>query len=198
MQFQLSTNKQGAVAKRAPKTASIFQDDNCDIDDEQSNILESSRLADVGVMNAEAGNYDAAITSFRQALFLQPKNFKVLEMLAQVYLETDQLLLALQSAEAAVQENERWKEGLQTLARCQREVGEVHLAQESFEKALSLDPESDELREELIEIQALVTELEEKKKRQKAELQLASTESEQEVHRCIYHLCHRAHSVANK
>jgi tetratricopeptide (TPR) repeat protein len=197
MQFQLS-NKQGVATKRAPKTPSIFQDNNCDVEDEQSNVLESTRLADVGVMNAEAGNYDAAITSFRQALFLQPKNFKVLEMLAQVYLETDQLLLALQAAEAAVQENERWKEGLQTLARCQREVGEVHLAQESFEKALRLDPESDELREELLEAQALVSELEEKKKRQMAELQLASTESEQEVHRCVYHLCHRAHSVTNK
>eukprot|EP01040_Poterioochromonas_malhamensis_P020121 gene20121-23958_t len=154
MQFQLS-NKQGVATKRAPKTPSIFQDNKCDVEDEQSNVLESTRLADVGVMNAEAGNYDAAITSFRQALFLQPKNFKVLEMLAQVYLETDQLLLALQAAEAAVQENERWKEGLQTLARCQREVGEVHLAQESFEKALRLDSESDELREELLAAQSL-------------------------------------------
>lgn len=193
MQFSLKgKNKEGLKGAVASSVPIVFRE----AEDEYAEAVNSSegeceRLEILGVSQAEQGDYRSAIKSFKQCLSIRSNNFKVLEMIAQIYLETDQVLLALQSAEAAVECQPEWMDGLHTLARCQREIGEVLLSKNTYEKLLAMES-TQELLEEFAEVSALVERLENKKDEQLNLLQDAQNESEQEVRRCMYHLCHRA------
>eukprot|EP00803_Ostreobium_quekettii_P006028 evm.model.scf_120.6 EVM.evm.TU.scf_120.6 scf_120:76901-77781(+) len=67
---------------------------------------------------------------------------------------------AVKCAESAVELRPGWTEGLVTLARAQRNLGEVRLAFLNLEKALKLEPAHLEARSDAAELRALLTQLE--------------------------------------
>ncbi len=173
-----------------------------------------------GVQYAEDGKFEEALGQWQRYLLLRPTDHEVLEMKAQAHLAVDQVLEALQSAESATKDREDWVEGLQTLARCQREIGELYLSVNTYEKALrqlqeqrqdvseergkdSYQLMKKELEEELIEVRSLAQELTERRQVYLSELQHNATSlspEQQEVCRCKYNLAARvkgAVSLAN-
>lgn len=197
MQFSLKSNskpQQTMKVTNSRNIPSVFLEAEAAIDELDSNLA-CEEIQALGIRQAEQGDFVSALQSFQRCLHLQPQNFKVLEMSAQLFLETDQVLHALQSAEAAVQIQPEWKEGLHTLARCQREIGELLLAKQTYEKLIKMDPQSLEFQDEFGEVNVLVSQLEEKRQLQLQKLKDAQNESEQEVCRCQYHLAHRGHPI---
>jgi tetratricopeptide (TPR) repeat protein len=187
--------------KAIPAEVKIFFDENeSDDEDQLYNELKSLKLSEEfqekGAQAAELGEYQSALAYFQKSVYISQNNFKALEMQAQVYLEVDEVFLALKSAEAAVSINPNWSIGLHTLARCQREMGEVSFSFESYKLASQLDPENEEIKTEIAEIEILVQQLEEKKKELLAKLVASSNEDVKQQRQCMYHLCHRAHCLS--
>lgn len=152
---------------------------------------------------AEQGQYEEALSMWQKAVHVSPQLYKVHEMKAQVYLMLEQSLLALQAAEYAVQLVSDWIPGVHTLARCQREVGELYLSEASFQRVLALNNSQenpdldlslvDEIQTELAEVQELIKQLEVKQIIWQEKLhQCNNTKEDEEVFRCKLHLALRA------
>lgn len=151
----------------------------------------STALKDCGTISAEEGNYDKAASYWARAIAIEPSNYYLHELLAQAYLNLDMLLPAVASATKAVELNPVWAEGVQTLARAQRELGELGMSLESYRNAVSLDPGNAEMLEEMKEVEELCAKLTEIR-RTKLEIANASANLvEQEANLCLYHLSAR-------
>lgn len=136
MEFKLKGKKKGGVRKEVTELFSETANE-----EENSKELDDAKAAELeklGADQADRGDFTAALLSFQQCLHLQPTNYKVLEMQAQIYLETDHVMLALKAAETALHHQPNWKDGMHTLARCQREIGEVYLSLETYDKVIQL------------------------------------------------------------
>eukprot|EP01036_Dinobryon_divergens_P034993 gene34993-45292_t len=104
------------------------------------------------------------------------------ELKAQAYMELDMLMDAIREASSAVESCSRWPEGLLTLGRCQREIGEIELSIVTYESLM-------------VEVKSLAEEL---KKRRQLQLQQledmpsTATPAEREVCMCKFNLAARA------
>ncbi|XP_076056420.1 uncharacterized protein LOC143034358 isoform X1 [Oratosquilla oratoria] len=106
------------------------------------------RLKEEGSVLAEAGKHELAIDKWRMALTYSPKDHSVYEMLAQVYMQLNELGSAVESATTATTLSPRSWENWQTLGRIQMNMGEVTLAVKSFSRAVLLCPQQRELWDE--------------------------------------------------
>lgn len=121
----------------------------------------------------------------------QPRNHVLLELKAQALLSLDRYFLAIQSAEACVQLAPQWSVGHLTLARAQRQFGEIELALRSAERAKALDPHDIDITHEIRELKVLVDRLRAARLEEESKLHLCHTAEEREVQRCMMHLLAR-------
>lgn len=171
----------------------IYEDndeDQVDAEQVQDKVM---KWREEGAVMAEHGDYQAALGIFQRCISLCPTDYKSLEMRAQVYLALDMLLPAVQSAEAAAHLNPSWSDCILTLARCQREIGELRLSLASYLKAVELDPLNEEINNELKEVKTLVSQFDAmiEEQRINAESDALASIEQQEVYRCKYHLAMR-------
>ncbi|RYH15715.1 tetratricopeptide repeat protein [archaeon] len=199
MNFQLKSKGRASGIKKS----SVFGDLE---DEEPEQLKESTKqecsqggdkdksdiLREQGCGLAEDGQFAEAIDLWQRALYITPNDHRLHELKAQGYLALDQVNEALLSAERAVELQPSWVEGLQCLARCQREVGEVELSLQMYRKAQALAPTNEELCNEVMDVENLVNQLEMRRKAHFDRLNNSKTDDEAEVHRCFYHLSARA------
>ena len=110
-----------------------------------------NRLKREGVTLAEEGKYWQAINRWDNALALDPSEPSVFEMKAQALIALHEWLPAISAAREAVRIKPNWFIGHQTLGRAQMGLGEVDLAVKSFQKAVHLNPDDEELRKDDLE-----------------------------------------------
>ena len=110
-----------------------------------------NRLKREGVTLAEEGKYWQAINRWDNALALDPSEPSVFEMKAQALTALHEWLPAISAAREAVRIKPNWFIGHQTLGRAQMGLGEVELAVKSFQKAVHLNPDDEELRKDDLE-----------------------------------------------
>jgi tetratricopeptide (TPR) repeat protein len=172
--------------------SAIFAEEQLSLEqiNEKSDTL---RLQGCGL--AEAGKFEEALNKWERAIGITPDDHRLHELKAQGYLALDMIQLALQSAERAVALEPDWVDGLQSLARCQREIGEIAMSLETYQTAHMLDPEHLEVKVELLEVQFLVQQLEVRRQTYLEKMQQSVTEDESEANRCIYHLSIRVPPV---
>lgn len=160
-----------------------------------------------GVDLAVKGEYKLALGVLYKASQLDQRDATIHEMKAQLYLELDMYMAALKSAQIAVNIEPDWIVGLQTLGRCQREIGEIVPSTESYKQALRLaraQPagfnDIDELQRESDDVMSLCMLLEQKRKANLSalnEIAVSGTIAEEEISRCLYHLSSRARPVGS-
>ena len=156
---------------------------------------------------AESQEYIQALGYFERVLLFQPANHLVHEYKAQIYLELEMYLEALKAIETSIQCNSSWYISYLTLARCQREVGELALSFESFQKCRDLylstkrnqpeatpDPFLKELSSEIKEVEHLLSQLQEKQTFYQKKLEASESDDMKEINSCFYHLSLRARS----
>mmetsp|Transcript_12794 Transcript_12794/g.19219 ORF Transcript_12794/g.19219 Transcript_12794/m.19219 type:complete len:224 (+) Transcript_12794:3-674(+) len=173
-------------------------------------------LKDKGCVFAEAGELRKALNSWHNAQQLLPhspnETFPILnptlrsilhELKAQAYLELDMLIQAIHEARSAVSDSPQWPEGLLTLGRCQREIGEIALSVLSYQSVVDLLGSSvhsinvEEVMSEFSEVKALANELNHRREIQLEHFSRMASQhpvsaAELEVHTCKYHLAARA------
>ena len=110
-----------------------------------------NRLKKEGVTLAEEGKYWQAINRWDNALSFDPSEPSIFEMKAQALIALHEWLPAIAAAGEAVRLKPNWYIGHQTLGRAQMGLGEVELAVKSFQKAVHLNPDDEELRKDDLE-----------------------------------------------
>ncbi|KAL5211935.1 hypothetical protein ABZP36_022782 [Zizania latifolia] len=95
---------------------------------------------------AEEGKYHKALGKWEAALTLMPDNAILHEQKAQILLEVGDAWRALTSATRATELDPLWAEAWVTLGRAQLNFGEPDSAILSFDKALTIKPDSDEAK----------------------------------------------------
>ncbi|CAI5974532.1 unnamed protein product [Closterium sp. NIES-65] len=106
----------------------------------------------------DAGEFSAALSTWDAAIGLSavPRQRAVLfEQKAQVLMEMGRLWEAVRAGTCATEIAPDWHDAWVTLARAQLNLGEPHLAQASFSRALVLQPGSTETQQELGEASRL-------------------------------------------
>ena len=89
--------------------------------------------------------YWEAIGKWNESLTLLPNDEKTLEMKAQALSRLNELYPAVNVAEQAVNAKPTWWVSQQTLGRCQLNIGEIKSAIVTFQKAIHLQPDCEEL-----------------------------------------------------
>ena len=155
-------------------TASIFQFDDSDNEINQGmgedtfnsdlrcsnlNAVDHKDLGCALAERGEEGDMRNALSHFEQGLVLEPTNHLLWELKSQVLLHFDKYLLAIEAAEEVVRIAPLWSEGFVTLARAQREFGEIELAFENMQRAIALDEANSDHVLELSEIEGSVKKL---------------------------------------
>ncbi|KAF3447059.1 hypothetical protein FNV43_RR12239 [Rhamnella rubrinervis] len=97
---------------------------------------------------AEDGKYREALGKWEAALTLVPENAVLHEQKAQVLLEVADAWNALKAATRATELEPSWAEAWITLGRAQLNYGEPDSAIQSFDRALAIKPESEELQDD--------------------------------------------------
>lgn len=105
---------------------------------------------------AENEDFSNALTYYKIAINKDPNNYKIHESIAQILLELGEFFEAIKEATKSIEIAPEWGDGFITLARSQRNYGEIDLALKSFEKGLSFIENKDEYIEELQEIKDLI------------------------------------------
>eukprot|EP00029_Vermamoeba_vermiformis_P009575 TRINITY_DN4818_c0_g1_i1.p1 TRINITY_DN4818_c0_g1~~TRINITY_DN4818_c0_g1_i1.p1 ORF type:complete len:192 (-),score=45.23 TRINITY_DN4818_c0_g1_i1:6-581(-) len=118
---------------------------------EEDQKAQSEALKNQGNALAEQDKYDEAIEKWNAALELTPNNHVLHELKAQVLMLQDKNFQAIQWAAKSTELNPSYIDGWITLARAQLNFGEIELAVDSFSKALKLNPDNEEIKNELDE-----------------------------------------------
>lgn len=144
----------------------FVEGDHCSSSEYTSGPSSPSFLADdfraLGCALAESGDEGDmrnALSHFDKGLLLDPTNHVLWELKSQVLLHFDRHLPAIRAADEAVRLAPGWAEGHLSLARAQREFGEIELALTSMRMAQSLDANNEDYALELAEIEAIVGQL---------------------------------------
>jgi len=109
------------------------------------------RLKQEGILLAEQGKYWQAINRWDNALSLDSSDETVFEMKAQAQINLHEWIPAISSAQQCINIKPNWYIGHQTLGRAQMGLGEVQLAVKSFQKAVHLNPDDQDLRKNDLE-----------------------------------------------
>ncbi|KAJ0085616.1 hypothetical protein Patl1_08248 [Pistacia atlantica] len=112
---------------------------------------QGNKLAELhqhGTFVLKDGKYREALGKWEAALNLMPENAVLHEQKAQVLLEIGDAWNALKAATRATELEPSWAEAWITLGRAQLNFGEPDSAMESFDKALAIKPDSEEVRDD--------------------------------------------------
>lgn len=183
------------MQRRILKPVKVFSD----LEETGSNLnsLPSSSVEEADVLKAEgsecAANSDfkGALNKWYRGLQLNPNDYEMLEMKAQVYMQLGFYVEAAKSVETAVSLRPQWAPGHHTLARCRREMGEVDLAKESYIIAKSLDSNNEEIVSEYAEIDEISLKLHELRQQRLETLNNGISCVEKEAELCMYNLSSR-------
>jgi tetratricopeptide (TPR) repeat protein len=159
---------------------------------DQISCDEASKYKDLANEVAMMGNYEEALRLLLLGSYLDPCNYFIQDLLAQVYLNLGKWIDAVKSSERAVSIAPTWIEGYLTLARCRRELGEVSLACESYLVYLKSYPADDEATAELAEMQQIRDQISRRSMEDEFNTRKGSlSEEEGEVSRCLHNLSSR-------
>ena len=145
-----------------------------------------------GCALAQQGKMSEAVTKWQEGLLFSPNDHLLHELTAQGFLSLDRNLLALKSAERAVDLCPRWTEGLLTLARVQRELGELEASLETYKGVLELDSKNSEAAAEMKELTPLLASLAQRREILLQKVEESSSSDETEANTCILNLARRA------
>ncbi|KAK8800864.1 hypothetical protein WA588_001695, partial [Blastocystis sp. NMH] len=142
--------------KKDHETPSLFKQPETDSHNDDC----AEEICEQGVQAAESGDMGKALSLLSHAVVLNDKDYKTYEMIAQIHLLQDRPFGAVKYALKSVALKPDWCEGYITLARAQREMGEVDLSLDSYKKAISLldtaaslnEKEKEEVRQECKEL----------------------------------------------
>ncbi|KAM6571140.1 hypothetical protein CsatA_015220 [Cannabis sativa] len=98
---------------------------------------------------AEDGEYREALGKWETALLLNPQNAVLHEQKAQILLELGDAWSALKAASRATELEPSWAEAWITLGRAHLNFGEPDGAMQSFDKALAIKPDCEEVQEDM-------------------------------------------------
>lgn len=188
--MKLSLNNQ----KKKPPISKLFLSEENqlaenEIANERNNI---DLLIEEGSLLAEQEKFSDAIGKWNQAICISPKDYRIYEMKAQALLALNQPLSAIKCVEEALLLKSDWSLGLQTLGRCQRDIGELQLAFNSFSKALEIDPTNEEIKKEKLEVKRLLETLIQYRQSFYNQIDSSEGDDQEEVNRCFYNLSARA------
>ena len=144
-----------------------------------------------GCLLAEEGRMSEALTKWQEGLFFCPSDHLLHELSAQGFLALDRNLLALKSAVRAVEICPYWTEGLLTLARTQREIGELETSFETYSRVLQIDMKNIQAIQEVKDLQPLLTQLSTRKEELLSNVLASSNPDEVEANTCILNLSTR-------
>ncbi|XP_022571467.1 tetratricopeptide repeat protein 33 isoform X2 [Brassica napus] len=130
--------------EESPETKSQCLGDDLEVGENDGRVdLEAKKLADSfraqGDKLAEEGRYEEALGKWEAALSIVPENAVIHEQKAQVFLEIGDPWKALMAATRATELDPSWVEAWTTLGRAQLNFGEPDSAIRSFETALSIN-----------------------------------------------------------
>jgi tetratricopeptide (TPR) repeat protein len=145
-----------------------------------------------GCALAQQGKMSEAVTKWQEGLLFSPNDHLLHELTAQGFLSLDRNLLALKSAERAVELCPLWTEGLLTLARVQRELGELEASLETYRGVLELDNKNSEATAEMNELTPLLASLAQRREILLQKVEESSSLDETEANTCILNLARRA------
>jgi tetratricopeptide (TPR) repeat protein len=157
-----------------------------------NDVQEIEKLTEEGCSFAETGNFGTALKIWNT---IKPCSFIIHEMKAQAYLNIDSLISAAKEAAMAIELNPSWSCGYHTLARVQREMGELDLSIENYKCAKSIDPSNAEICDELIEVENLRNQMIDKRNFLRRNVDISNTDEAKEANLCIYHLSSRLKTV---
>ena len=146
---------------------------------------------EIGCILAEEGKMTRALTKWHEGLFFCPNDHLLHELTAQGFLSLNKNLLALKSALRAVEICPNWTEGLLTLARTQREIGEVEASRETYSRVLEIDPWNTIAIQEMKDLELLLIQLNKRKQELVENVHSSSTPDEIEANTCILNLSTR-------
>ena len=161
--------------------------------DDNNNRMKSDELRKKGCDYAENGDYSKSMKCFNDALLLTPSCHLLHELKAQVYLQLDQLLDAIECAKYSVELQPNFADGYITLARINREMGEVQKSVECYRTALSLDSHStNDIIDEITEMEDILKRLDLIQYNHSNNISSLSNASDIEAMTCICNLSKRA------
>lgn len=165
---------------------------DCDYNDISRYSKTAASCKEAGCQLAENGRMSEAVTKWQEGLLFSPRDHVLHELTAQGFLFLDRNLLALRSAERAVELCPLWTEGLLTLARAQREIGELEASLGTYQKIIGVDSAH---KEAILEVNSLKPLLESLTKRREELIQIVEASispDEIEANTCILNLSSRA------
>ena len=151
----------------------------------------ATQCREKGCLLAEEGRMSEALTKWQEGLFFCPSDHLLHELSAQGFLALDRNLLALKSAVRAVEICPYWTEGLLTLARTQREIGELETSFETYSRVLQIDMKNIQAIQEVKDLQPLLTQLSTRKEELLSNVLASSNPDEVEANTCILNLSTR-------
>ena len=173
-------------------------DDGCRTASSSSSVQQQPeralRCREKGCALAEAGCMSDALKMFQEGLLFSPQDELLLELSAQMYLQLDRPMAAVKSAEEAVVLASTWADGHLTLARAQRELGEVESSIQSYQRVLELDITQTDAQTELEEMKVIYARILAKKQVLLEAVQTSTTAEEAEANTAILNLASRANS----
>lgn len=156
------------------------------------NPIKASQCKDRGCSLAESGDFRSAITVWNEGLIYENNNAFLHELLSQGYLHLGRWLDAAKSAERVVEISPTWSDGHLTLARAQRELGELEMSIQSYMLAIELDSANSDAILELEEMEAIASVYRAKRGLEYDKINTCVTEGEIEAQTCIFNLRSRA------
>lgn len=145
-----------------------------------------------GCQLAESGRMSEAVTKWQEGLLFCPQDHELHELTAQGFLFLDRNLPALRSAERAVELSPLWTEGLLTLARAQREIGELEASLRSYHKIIEIDGKHSDAMQEIKNLTPLLASLAIRREELLHKVEASTSPDEIEANTCILNLSSRA------
>jgi tetratricopeptide (TPR) repeat protein len=108
--------------------------------------------------------------------------------MAQAYLSEEFYVKALESARKSVELCPSWSEGHLTLARAEREMGEIVASMGSYQRVLDLDKSNVEARNEMEELRPVFERYQITRAALLEDVNRSNTPDEIEANTCIYNL----------
>ena len=171
----------------------IYQEDTTSSTEQLAhNFVVAATCKEKGCALAQQGKMSEAVTKWQEGLQFSPNDHLLHELTAQGFLSLDRNLLALKSAERAVELCPLWTEGLLTLARVQRELGEVEASLETYRGVLELDTKNSEATIEMNELTPLLASLAKRREILLLKVEESCSLDETEANTCILNLARRA------
>ena len=149
--------KKSAFKKNNPLFEESSSDEQMDTDGQNISV---SGLLEKALNAVNNGNIGKSILLFSDILSHPQSNIddkcKSHDMIAQLLLDQNQITRAIEHCNSGLELSKNYYFLYQTLARCQRNIGELDVAISNFEKALDLDPSNSELQSDISECKELI------------------------------------------